>query len=138
MMLRVAANDANSVLTFFDKLANAVQSDPSRFGLTPAGAKVAMTYIDSSSDDFERKTFGEDSLRARQAEMRGVQSEDIQTEPDEPYMGEFDNVQNPIQTEPDEPYMGEFNTDTSGEVNGLYPTGNFAPRQSSHRENPFD
>ena len=35
-MHRVAANDANSVLTFFDKLANAVQSDPSRFGLTAA------------------------------------------------------------------------------------------------------
>lgn len=132
--LKVAANDANSVLTFFDKLANAVQANPGRFDLTPAGAKVAMTYLDSSSDDFERKTFGSESLSNRQAEMR--QADDMLTESDEPYMDTFDNPQAPILTEPDEPYMDEFDTDTTSEVRDLYPSGSFTPRQSS--ENPFD
>ena len=135
-MLKVATNDANSVLTFFDKLANAVQKDPTRFGLTAAGAKVAMTYIDSSSDDFETKTFGSESLETRRAQMRRADSE-TQTEPDEPFMGAFDNPQAPIQTEPDEPFMGEFNTDTSSEVRQQFPSGTFTPRQSAN-QNPFN
>ena len=141
-MIKVAKNDANAVLQFFDKLANAVEKSPAKFGLTAHGAKVAMVYIDSASDDFERKTFGEDSLRTRQAEVgRGRRAEDIQTEPDEPYMKTFDNPSAPLQTEPDEPYMAEFGTDNTDEVNDLYPTGTFTPRQSSRRQeryNPFD
>ncbi len=135
-MLKVATEDANSVLGFLDKLGNAVQKDPGRFGLTPIGAKVAMSYIDSSADDFEKKTFGEESMAIRAAELRR-RAEDMQTEPDEPYMGTFDNPQAPIQTEPDEPFMGEFNTDTTGEVRQQYPSGTFQPRQSS-QPNPFD
>ena len=135
-MLKVATDDANSVLTFLDKLGNAVQKDPRRFGLTPVGAKVAMTYIDSASDDFERKTFGEESFAIRSAELCR-RAEDMQTEPDEPFMSTFDNPQSPIQTESDEPFMDEFNTDTTGEVRQEYPSGTFQPRQSSS-PNPFD
>ena len=136
-MLKVAAADANSVLTFLDKLGNAVQKDPRRFGLTPVGARVAMTYIDSAADDFEKKTFGEESFAIRASQEMRRQGEDMQTEPDEPYMGTFDNPQAPIQTEPDEPFMGEFNTDTTGEVRQQYPSGTFQPRQSSS-PNPFN
>lgn len=135
-MLKVATNDADSVLTFFDRLANAVQRDPDRFDLTASGAKVAMTYLDHVADDFERKTFGEESLHTRSAELVKEAETDIQTEPDESYMGTFENPQAPIQTESDEPYMDEFGTDTSSEVRDQYPSGSFTPHQSS--ANPFD
>ncbi len=139
MSLRVARNDANSVLKFLDKMATAVQKDPARFGLTPNAMKVAVTYIDSASDDFERKAFGEESLDLRQAELsRRVaprEAEVQQSESDEPYMGTFSNPQAPVQTESDEPYMGEFNTDTTSEVRDQYPSGSFTPAAS---HNPFD
>lgn len=136
-MLRVARDDANSLLQFFDKMGNAIQKNPAKFGLTPAAAKVAMTYVDSSADDFERKTFGEDSMSARQAEMMSQrEGTAMETQSDEPYMSAFANPQAPIQTESDEPYMSEFNTDTSSEVSQQYPTGTFLPRQAE--VNPFD
>lgn len=136
--IRIASEEASSVLSFFDRLANLLQKNPkfvSDHGLSPTAAKIAMSYLDKSADDFEKKAFGGDSFAQRQAEVFVQADADTETEPDEPYMAAYDNPQNPIQTESDEPYMGEFNTDTSSEVRQQYPSGKFTPRQSS--DNPF-
>lgn len=98
---------ANTILTNLEHVATELEK------LAEAGhvdAKVAADLVlslDKFSDEFEVKTFGQDSFNARRAAV-------IQRDKDEPYMDTFDNPNKVIQADKDEPYMhsvpGSFNS----------------------------
>lgn len=69
-MSQVNRRDANAVLSFFDKLANAVERSPVTYGLTGAAMSVVARYLDSCADLVETRAFGADSLARRRASMR--------------------------------------------------------------------
>lgn len=88
-----------------DKIANAVQENPSSFGLSKKAAYNFCLTTDTVSDQLE--------------ELAGVEREGntLKRDPDEPYMDTFDEagvVDN--QMDADEPYMHEYSDDTDSQI----------------------
>jgi len=107
------SKQASDILTHLDNLALAVKAKFASWGMTQEDAKKVVNGLDSVADNFERATFGEESLQKRQAEICAAV---IQRDSDEPYMDTFQNPHQPVQTDADEPYMGAYGDDQSSAV----------------------
>jgi hypothetical protein len=68
-MSRASRRDAGAVLSFFDRLASAVERSPSTYGLTPVARAVVARYLDTCADSLEVRAYGSDSLAQRQASL---------------------------------------------------------------------
>lgn len=104
---------ASTILTNLDNLAETVKAKFASWGMTQEQAKTVVNGLDKVADDFERSTFGEESLKRRQQEVVAAV---LQRDSDEPYMDTFKNPHQPIQTDADEPYMGAYGDDQSSAV----------------------
>lgn len=139
-MLRLSTEQktsANQILASFDQLAQSIQDNYRKWGMTQDAAKALVNRLDRTADATEAVFFGEDSLRVRQAEI-ALNSENfvkdaveeglltrahinkaarvIQRDSDEPYMDTFKNPMAPIETNADEPYMSAYGDDQSSAV----------------------
>ena len=139
-MLRLSSEQktsANQILASFDQLAQSIQANYRKWGMTLDAAKSIVNRLDKTADAAEAFFFGDDSLRARQAEI-AISSESfvkdaldsgllsrshvskaarvIQRDSDEGYMDTFKNPMEPIETDSDEPYMNAYGDDQSSAV----------------------
>ena len=106
---------ASDILGRLDKVASDIQKNHTMWGMSFEAAKGLVNHIDQIADDFEKKAFGEESLKRRQVEILKT-AEVIQRDSDEPYMDSFVVDQGVVQAEADEPYMGAYADDQSSAV----------------------
>jgi len=139
-MLRLSSEQktsANQILASFDQLAQSVQQNYQKWGMSHEAAKSLVNRLDRTADAAEALFFGQESLNVRQAEValdsdafvkdaldEGLLTRShlskaarvLQRESDEPYMDTFKNPMSPIQTDSDEPYMSAYGDDQSSAV----------------------
>jgi hypothetical protein len=117
MALKISKDQAREFTKRLDFLANVVQKNWKSMGIADteeAAKKIAYDFCvacDQVSDAIELSAIEVEKQAAQQK-----QAQVLQSEPDEPYMAAFDNVNNPISTQADEPYMASFDTDVSSDV----------------------
>jgi len=107
------SKQASDILTNLDNLAETVKAKFASWGMTKGDAKKVVNGLDAVADNFERSTFGEESLQRRKQEVLAAV---LQRDSDEPYMDTFKNPHQPVQTDADEPYMGAYGDDQSSAV----------------------
>lgn len=100
---------ASQVLETFDKMADYVQANYTKLGMSHADAKRVVNALDRTADKFEVATLGEESFAARQAEV-------LERDSEEPYVQTFEAPTRVHQSDKDEPYMGLFNDDQTTAV----------------------
>lgn len=130
MPIKLAKEDAQSLLPRLDKMAGYIQANWKAWGCPEAAARDMVATLDKLSDEIEVGTYGPESFQIRQvAEVVGEtaatkvasdlaqrRAQVIQQDKNESYMGTFRNPMAPVQTEADEPYMRLYGDDQSSAV----------------------
>lgn len=106
---------ADTILGRLDKCAADIQENHKKWGLSLEDARPLVNYLDRIADDFEKRVYGDTSLRNRQIEVL-KQAKVIQRDKDEPYMDSFVVDQGVVQQDGDEPYMAAYSDDQSSAV----------------------
>lgn len=110
------ANYIDRLLQAHDDTAAFIQDNYADLGMPAEEAREIVQTIDSSADAIEKKAFGIQNFKKRQAGIMAKRAEAIMTESDEPYMRTYSNPMKPIEVNADEPYMKQYGDDQSSAV----------------------
>lgn len=108
---------ADATLARLDKVAQDVQDNHEKWGMSFEAAKAIVNHLDKVADSFEAAVYGEESLQRRQAEILKSAAV-LQSDSDESYMQTFNAPSKPLQTDADEAYMSAYADDQSAAVRG--------------------